>query len=158
MQITFITVGNLKEKYLVDAIAEYKKRLSIYAKVDDIELKEVKISNEDNLAEINNALVTEGDKIIERIPDGAYVVALCVEGKGIDTHALSRLVGDAKDKSGKICFIIGSSYGLADSVKSRADFRLSLSNLTYPHQLARVMLYESVYRSMTILAGKRYHK
>ena len=158
MQITFITVGNLKEKYLVDGIAEYKKRLSIYAKVDDIELKEVKISNEDNLAEINNALNQEGEKIIERIPDGAYVVALCVEGKGIDSVALARIVKGAQDSTGKICFVIGSSYGLADSVKSRADFRLSLSKLTYPHQLARLMLFESVYRSMTIINNKRYHK
>ena len=158
MQVTFITVGNLKEKYLIEAIGEYKKRLTIYAKVDDVELKEVKIANEDNLVEIENALNLEGDKIISRIPDGAYVVALCVEGVSVDSTKLANLVGEARDKSGKICFIIGSSYGLSDKVKSKADFKLSLSKLTYPHQLARVMLYESVYRSMTILAGKRYHK
>lgn len=158
MQITFITVGNLKEKYLVEGIAEYKKRLSIYAKVDDIELKEVKIANEDNEAEISNALSDEGDKILSRIPDGAYVVALCVEGKAIDSVALARIVKDAQDSTGKICFVIGSSYGLADKVKSRADCKLSLSRLTYPHQLARLMLFESVYRSMTIINNKRYHK
>lgn len=158
MQVTFITVGSLKEKYLVEAITEYKKRLSIYAKIDDIELKEVKISNEDNTAEIESALNTEGDKILSRIPDGAYVVALCVEGVALDSIALSSLVGEARDKSGKICFIIGSSYGLNDRVKNKADFKLSISKLTYPHQLVRVMLYESVYRSFTILNGKKYHK
>lgn len=158
MQVTFITVGSLKEKYLVDAVAEYHKRLSSYARVELIELKEVKLSNENNTMEIANALKEEGAKIIERIPDGAYVVSLCVEGKSIDSLAFAKLVGEAQDRSGKICFIIGSSYGLADAVKSRSDYKLSLSRLTYPHQLARVMLYESVYRSFAILNGKRYHK
>lgn len=158
MQITFITIGKLQEKYLIDAVAEYKKRLTAYAKIDDVELKETKIINEDNQTEIANALSDEGDKILSRVPDGAYVVALCVEGKGVDSMELSRIVKDAQDSTGKICFIIGSSYGLADKVKQRADFKLSLSKLTYPHQLARVMLYESVYRSMTIITGKRYHK
>lgn len=158
MQITFITVGSLKEKYLIDGISEYKKRLTTYAKIDDVELKETKIQNEDNQVEISNALSDEGDKILSRIPDGAYVVALCVEGKCIDSMELARIVKSAQDSTGKICFIIGSSYGLSDKVKQRADFKLSLSKLTYPHQLARVMLYESVYRSMTIINGKRYHK
>ena len=158
MQITFITIGKLQEKYLIDAVAEYKKRLTAYAKIDDVELKETKIINEDNQTEIANALSDEGDKILSRIPDGAYVVALCVEGKVIDSMELARIVKSAQDNTGKICFIIGSSYGLADKVKQRADFKLSLSKLTYPHQLARVMLYESVYRSMTIITGKRYHK
>lgn len=158
MQVTFITVGSLKEKYLVDAVAEYKKRLNTYARVDEVELKEARIANENNATEISNALKEEGAKILERIPDGAYVVSLCVEGKSIDSVTLSKLVGEAQDRSGKICFIIGSSYGLSDAVKARSDYKLSLSRLTYPHQLARVMLYESVYRSFTILNGKKYHK
>lgn len=158
MQVTFITVGNLKEKYLLEAVAEYQKRLSIYARVELVELKEVKIANENNSTEIANALKEEGAKIIERIPDGAYVVSLCVEGKSIDSISLAKLVGKVQDSSGKICFIIGSSYGLSDTVKARSDYKLSLSALTFPHQLARVMLYESVYRSFTILNGKKYHK
>lgn len=157
-QLTIITIGSLKEKFWTDAVAEYKKRLGLYAKVDEINLKEEKILNEDSLSDINSALNAEGDKILSKIPEGAWVVALCVEGKQVDSIRLASLIGDAVDKTGKVCFIIGSSHGLADKVKSRADFKLSISQLTFPHQLVRVSLYEMLYRSFTIRAGKKYHK
>ena len=93
-----------------------------------------------------------------RIPEGAYTIALCVEGKMLSSEALAALVGKAKDETGKLCLIIGSSYGLSPAVKAKADFRLSLSPMTFPHQLMRVILAEALYRSFTILAGKTYHK
>lgn len=158
MTVKVITVGTLKEKYLAEAVAEYKKRLSQYAKVEELELSEVRIANEDNRDEIVRALDAEADKILGAIPDGAFKIALCVEGKEYSSEGLAELVGEARDRSGKLCLIIGSSHGLSDRVKRAADVKLSFSKLTFPHQLIRVNLYEALYRSFTILAGKRYHK
>ena len=156
--VTIITVGTLKESYLREAVAEYKKRLSQYARVEEIELKEERINNEDNRAEINAALDKEADKILAAIPKDALKIALCVEGKQYTSEELARLIGEGNDRGGKIAFIIGSSYGLSEKVKKECDVRLSFSKLTFPHQLMKVILFESVYRSFTILAGKRYHK
>ena len=147
-QITVITVGTLKEDYLKDAVSEYKKRLSQYARVDEINLKEEKIHNEDDLSEIKRALDAKG----------AATIALCVEGKQYDSVALAGLIGRMNDQGGKIALIIGSSHGLSDKVKNASDLRLSVSALTFPHQLMRVILFETLYRSFTILAGKKYHK
>mgnify|MGYP003297226821 CR=1 FL=1 len=156
--ITVISVGTLKETYLKDAVAEYKKRLSQYARVDEINIKEEKIANEDDSAEVRRALEAEADKIISAIPKGAGKIALCVEGKQYDSVSLSGLIGKMADESGKIALIIGSSHGLSERVKRECDVRLSVSALTFPHQLMRVILFEALYRSFTILAGKKYHK
>ena len=156
--ITIITVGTLKESYLKDGVAEYKKRLSQYARVEEINIKEEKIQNEDDLSEVKKALESEADKILAAIPKGAGKIALCVEGKQYDSIALANLIGRITDESGKIALIIGSSHGLSDRVKSECDVRLSFSALTFPHQLMRVILFEALYRSFTILAGKKYHK
>ena len=156
--MTLITVGTLKEDYLKDAIAEYKKRLSQYARVEEINLKEERIANEDNRAEIERALSAEGDRIIASIPKSSAKIAMCVEGKQYDSPALASLIGRLGDEKGRITLIIGSSHGLAEKVKKECDVRLSLSSLTFPHQLMRVILFEALYRSFTILAGKRYHK
>ncbi len=158
MQVTLITVGTLKEPYLKEAVKEYDKRLSTYAKVDWISLGEEKISDEENPKQIENALRIEGDKILAAIPEGAYTVTLCVEGKQLSSEELATVVGNAKDTTGKICFIIGSSHGLSPHVKAKSMMRLSFSRLTFPHQLMRVILLESIYRSFTILHGKKYHK
>lgn len=156
--LTIISVGNLKEGYLREAAAEYKKRLSQYARVEEIEIKEERISDEDNRAEIDGALSREADKILSKLPKDALKIALCVEGKQYSSEELSRLIGEGCDKGGKIALVIGSSYGLSERVKRECDVRLSFSRLTFPHQLMKVILLESVYRSFTILAGKRYHK
>ena len=148
----------MKEKYLTDAIAEYEKRLSAFARVDTVVLREEPIKNEDNPREIEAALAREADAIFSRIPEGAAVFALCIEGKEYPSEELAKKIGEEVDRGGKICFIIGSSHGLSPRVKARADLRLSFSKMTFPHQLVRVLLLESVYRSFTILAGKRYHK
>ena len=156
--ITLISVGTLKEGYLKEAVSEYKKRLSQYARVDEVNIKEERIANEDDQSEIARALDSEADKILAAIPKGAGKIALCVEGKQYDSVALARLIGKMNDESGKIALIIGSSHGLSDRVKKECDVRLSISALTFPHQLMRVILFEALYRSFTILAGKKYHK
>ena len=156
--VTVITVGTLKESYLREAVAEYKKRLSQYARVEEIELKEERISDEDNRAQITAALDSEADRILNAIPKGAMKIALCVEGKQYSSEELAEIIGRGSDGSGKIAFIIGSSYGLCERVKRECDIRLSFSKLTFPHQLMKVILFESIYRSFTILHGKRYHK
>ena len=158
LQLTLITVGTLKEQYLLDAAQEYKKRLSQYAKVEDIVIKEERIRDEDNRAEIDSALASEGERILSRIPNGAYTVALCVEGKQFSSPSLAKKLLDETTNQGKLCLIIGSSHGLAGKVKEAADLRLSVSELTFPHQLMRVMLLEIIYRSLTIIHGKKYHK
>lgn len=157
-QLTVITVGNLKESYLREAVAEYKKRLSQYARVEELELKEERISNEDNRAEIEGALDREADKILSAIPKDAMKIALCVEGKQYSSEELAALIAKGNDTSGKIALIIGSSYGLSERVKRECDVRLSFSKLTFPHQLMKVILFESLYRSYTIIHNKRYHK
>ena len=156
--ITIISVGTLKEGYLKDAVGEYKKRLSQYARVDEINIKEETIRDEDDQSEIARALDSEAEKILAAIPKGASKIALCVEGKQYDSPALAKLIGKMADQSGKIALIIGSSHGMSERVKSECDLRLSFSQMTFPHQLMRVMLFEALYRSFTILAGKRYHK
>ena len=156
--LTLISVGTLKEDYLKEAVAEYKKRLSQYAKVEEISLKEEAIKNEDDRSEIKRALDAEGARILSSAPKDSYKIALCVEGKEYDSPALAALLGSAIDSNGKITFIIGSSHGLSDTVKKECDARISFSKLTFPHQLMRVILTEALDRSFTILAGKKYHK
>lgn len=156
--LTLITVGTLKEKYLVDAVAEYKKRLSQFARVDEINIKEEKINNEDDPSEIARALDVEADKILGAMPKDAMKIALCVEGKAYDSPTLAKLIGKMVDERGKIALVIGSSHGLSERVKKECQTRLSVSALTFPHQLMRVILMEALYRSFTILAGKKYHK
>ena len=119
---------------------------------------EEKINNEDDKSEIERALRAEGEKIIAAIPKGSAKIALCVEGREYSSPELASLIGRLCDESGKITLIIGSSHGLSESVKRECQIRLSISRLTFPHQLMRVVLFETLYRSFTILAGKRYHK
>ena len=156
--LTIISVGSLKEDYLREAVSEYKKRLSQYARVDEVNIKEERISNEDDRSEIAKALDLEADKIIAAIPKGAQKIALCVEGRQYDSPELAKIIGGMADKSGKIALIIGSSHGLSERVKRECELRFSVSKLTFPHQLMRVVLFETLYRSFTILAGKKYHK
>ena len=158
VNVTFISVGTLKEGYLKEACAEYKKRLMQYARVDEINLKEESIRNEDDASEIERALAAEGEKILAAAPKDSYKIAMCVEGTQYDSPALAQIISRAVDKSGKITLIIGSSHGLADTVKRKCDLRLSISKLTFPHQLIRPVLYEVMYRSFTIISGKKYHK
>ena len=157
IKCTFITQGALKEDYLSRAVEEYKKRISAFAEVTEINLKDEKLITE-SPAEVSAALETEADRILARIPEGAYTVALCVEGKELSSEAFASLISDASDTRGKICFIIGSSYGLSPRVKQKADARISFSRMTFPHGLMRAILAEQVYRAFSIVKGKKYHK
>ena len=158
MIITLITVGSLKEDYLKDAVTEYKKRLSQYARVEEVNIKEELIRDEENPAEVAKALDAEAKKIIASMPKDSYKIAMCIEGKQYSSTELAEIVKRANDASGKMTLVIGSSHGLSESVKRECDLRLSFSKLTFPHQLMRVILYEALYRSFTIVAGKKYHK
>ena len=158
LRIRLIVTGSLKESYLRAAAAEYEKRLGSYAKVDIIELKECRIADQPTPAEIEGALEKEAEAILAAIPDRAYTVALCVEGKQLSSEQLAQKIDTVMQNSGELCLIIGSSHGLSPRVKSAADFKLSVSALTFPHQLMRVLLLETVYRSLSILHGGKYHK
>ena len=158
-QITVLCVGRLKESYLAAACAEYQKRLQTLCKLQIIELPPVKLPDDPAPAQIAQALEKEGAAILEKIPQGAAVVALCVEGKQMTSEGFSRLLSDyATAGKDKVCFLIGGSFGLSDTVKRRADRRLSVSEMTFPHQLFRVMLLEQIYRAKQIEKGTKYHK
>lgn len=159
LKLKFITVGSLAEKHWRDACDEYKKRLSLSFKVEDCELKETKIAKDPTEGDIRAVLENEADKILSQIPPRAFTVALCIEGKQLSSTELAALI-DTKATEGysDICFIIGSSHGLSERVKKAANARLSMSRLTFPHQLARVMLFEAVYRAGEINRGSKYHK
>lgn len=156
-KITIVSVGSMKEKYFAEAIAEYEKRISAYAKIADINLKEEPL-DEGSDKEIAAALEREADRIFEVLPPRAYKIALCVEGKSLSSEKLAELIGSARDSVGEVALIIGSSHGLSPRVKSACDYRLSVSALTFPHRLMRVILTEALYRALSILNGGKYHK
>ena len=158
MTLDIITVGTLKEDYLRAGIEEYKKRISAYARVQIHELKEERVANEDDAVSIDRALEAEAEKILARLAPDAYKVALCVEGTQYDSVALASVLERGSAKSGKLALVIGSSHGLSENVKRACDLRLSISKLTFPHQLMRLSLMEILYRSFSIMAGKKYHK
>ena len=158
LRIKLITVGTLKESYLREAVREYEKRLGAYAKVEIVELKEGRVAENPSAAEISAVLEKEADAILSAIPPRAYTVALCVEGQQRSSEQLATLLEEAMSRSSDLCLVIGSSHGLSPRVKKAADFRLSVSALTFPHQLMRVLLLETVYRSLSILHGSKYHK
>jgi 23S rRNA (pseudouridine1915-N3)-methyltransferase len=158
LRIKLITVGTLKESYLREAVREYEKRLGAYAKVEILELKEGRVAENPSPAEISAVLEKEADAILAAIPPRAYTIALCVEGKSRSSEELATLLDEAMSRSSDLCLVIGSSHGLAPRVKQAADYRLSVSALTFPHRLMRVLLLETVYRSLSILHGSKYHK
>ena len=159
LNITIIAVGKLKEPYLRDASAEYQKRLSASCKLNIIELNPEKLSDNPSAKEIENALNNEAKKIIEKIPKGAKVYSMCIEGKQRTSEELSAEIDSlAVEGASNIVFIIGGSFGLSDEVKKLSAFRLSMSKMTFPHQIARIMLLEQIYRAMQISMGTKYHK
>ena len=158
LSVKIITVGTLKESYLRDAVAEYTKRLSGFCKPTIVELKESKLSDSPSDKEIASALDTEAKAILAQISPRSYKIAMCVEGKQMPSEKLAATLERISTEASEVCFIIGSSFGLSDKVKAAADLKLSVSELTFPHQLLRVMLLESIYRAFTITAGTKYHK
>lgn len=159
LNIKFICVGKLRERFYIDAFNEYARRLSAYCKFECAELNETKLGDKPSDKEIENALVRESADIEKAIPKDAYVIAMCVGAKQLKSEELAQKINSlALSGKGKICFIIGGSFGMAESVKQRADMRLGMSEMTFPHHLARVMLTEQIYRSFKIIEGSRYHK
>ena len=159
LNITIIAIGKLKEQYLRDASAEYTKRLSTLCKLTIVELPAEKLSDNPSQKEVLNALMAEGKKIIEKIPKGSRVYAMCIEGKQRSSEELSlELDTAAANGISSVTFIIGGSFGLSDDVKALSSHRLSMSRMTFPHQIARIMLLEQIYRSLQISIGTKYHK
>ena len=157
--ITVLCVGKLKEAYFRDACAEYVKRLGGFAKVQIVELDEERLPDAPSAAQIEAALAAEGKRMMEKIPRGAAVVALCIEGREQSSEALAATLSRwAVEGISHVVFVIGSSFGLSPEVKAAAKLKLSMSPMTFPHQLARVMLLEQVYRACQIEAGGKYHK
>ena len=159
MDITLICVGKLKEKFYQEAAAEYAKRLKGYCKLSIVELAEQRLSKNPSLGEIQGALEKEGDAIRSKIPPNSSVIALAVEGTMRSSEELAAMVSAWSHNAAKhLVFVIGGSYGLHPSVKAGAWAALSMSPMTFPHQLARVMLCEQIYRGLQILRGAPYHK
>ena len=158
-RVTVLCVGKLKERFYADAAAEYVKRLQRYCKLEIIELPEQRLPEDPSPAEIQRALRAEGAAIREKLPKGGAVVALCIEGKPCSSEELSRRMADFGIQGRtQVTFIIGGSFGLDEDVKKQADWRLSMSPMTVPHHLARVMLLEQIYRACQIAEGTKYHK
>ena len=157
--ITLIAMGRLKEKFYISAAAEYEKRMKGYCQFQLIELPEVRLSDSPSPAEISAALEKEADSIMEKIPKGAWFCALTPEGKMLSSESLAEKMQTVK-LTGKnsACFFIGSSFGMSQRLKDMADFRLSMSPMTFPHHLARIMVLEQLYRAEAIQAGSKYHK
>lgn len=159
LNIQIICVGRLRENHYIAAFAEYEKRLKPFCRFELTELSETRLPQNPSQAEIDAGLLKEAAEILKRLPQSAYVTALCVEGEQLSSEAFSALLQKCADTGVKsLCFVIGSSFGLDKSVKARADFLLSLSKMTFPHHLARVILAEQIYRGVMILEGSKYHK
>ena len=159
LNITIACVGKLKESYLRDACAEYAKRLSAFCRLQIAEVDEERLPDKPSDAQIAAALAAEGKRLLARVPAGAALIALCIEGKEMSSPELARRLEQlAVSGTSHVVLMIGGSWGLSDEVKNSAALRLSMSPMTFPHQLARVMLLEQLYRAMQISAGGKYHK
>ncbi len=158
IKVTVIALGKLKEKYLAEAQKEYSKRLSRYCDLNIIELEPVRLPENPSQAEIDNALDKECEMIMKKIPSNSKVFTLCVEGKEMGSPEFAKKIESLSNMGNNIVFIIGSSYGLSEAIKKQSDTRLSVSSMTFPHQLFRVMLLEQTYRAFKIIEGSTYHK
>ena len=158
-KITVICVGRLKEKFYIAAAAEYVKRLHRFCDLEIVELPEYRLSDNPSPSEIEKALASESRLISDKIPHGSTVAALCIEGNPCSSESLAcRLQEIAVSSRPHITFLIGGSVGLDKNLKSRCDWRLSMSPMTFPHHMARVMLLEQIYRAYQIQSGTKYHK
>ena len=158
LTVKLITVGTLKESYLREAAAEYEKRLNAFCRPEIVQLKESKLPEDPSEGQISAALSAEGKQILAAMPARAYRIAMCVEGTQLSSEQLAQKLEEVGQTHGTVCLVIGSSYGIAPEVKAASDYRLSVSKLTFPHQLMRVLLLETLYRSLGITRGTKYHK
>jgi 23S rRNA (pseudouridine1915-N3)-methyltransferase len=159
LNVTLLCVGKLKEKFYAAAVEEYRKRLRSHCKLEILELPEERLPEGPSQALIDGALDREADRILAKVPKNAALVALCVEGKLLSSEELARQLNTfAVGGDSALCFVIGGSFGLHPRVKKAARLRLSMSPMTFPHHLARVMVLEQIYRAFQIEAGTKYHK
>lgn len=158
IKVQLIALGKLKEKYLENAVSEYQKRLSRYCKLEIVELEPIRLPEKPSQAEIDSALSREAEMIIKKIPQNSDIFTLCVEGKPLSSEKFAENVALSQNGGKNLTFIIGSSYGLSEKVKALSRLRLSFSQMTFPHQLFRVMLLEQIYRAFKINEGSAYHK
>ncbi len=158
INVKLIALGNLKEGYLREAFSEYAKRLSAFSRFECVELKEYRLPDSPSPTEIDTALEDEAKRILSLLSPRAYKIALCIEGKQFSSEELSKKIDEAAERTSEIIFIIGSSHGLSEKVKAACDLRLSISKMTFPHQLMRVVMAEAIYRSFSISKGTKYHK
>ena len=158
-EITLITMGKLKEKFYISAAAEYEKRMKGYCQFKLLELPESRLPENPSSAQITAGLEKEAEVILTKVPKGAWFCVLTPEGKMLSSEALADKLHDIKTNGkSSACFLIGSSFGIAERIKNLADFRLSMSPMTFPHHLARIMVLEQLYRAEAIQAGSKYHK
>lgn len=156
IKVKIVAVGKVKEKYFLDGIKEYEKRLSRYADFKIVEIKEENFIAEPNESQKQEILKKEGNSLKKELK--GYIVAMCIEGKKFDSVGFSKLIKDIKAQSGEITFVIGGSYGLSDEIKSLANLKMSVSDMTFPHTLFRLLLVEQLYRAFSIEAEGKYHK
>ena len=156
MKIQIIHAGDFKESYFTEAFAEYSKRISAFCDFSDITIKERPVTE---VSLVDKALQAEGQEILSHIAPRAFVIALCIEGKGQSSEELAQTIKKCTNEGfSNIVFVIGSSHGLSEEIKKRANLKLSFSKMTFPHQLMRVILAEQIYRAFSILNGGKYHK
>jgi 23S rRNA (pseudouridine1915-N3)-methyltransferase len=159
LSVRLVCCGRLRERHYIQAMAEYEKRLGALCRFEVIELPEQRLAENPSAREIEAALEKEAQNIEKNIPAGAAVAALCIEGRQLSSEELAAFLEErALSGCSRVAFLIGSSFGLAERIKKSADVRLSMSKMTFPHHLARVMLTEQIYRAFQISAGTRYHK
>jgi 23S rRNA (pseudouridine1915-N3)-methyltransferase len=159
LNVKLICVGKMRERFFIDAFEEYRKRLGAFCRLELSEPTELRLPEKPSPAEIETALEREAREIEKQIPPDAYVVALCVEGKEIPSEGMAELILQ-RENSGKpkLCFVIGGSFGLSDCIKERANFKLSMSKMTFLHEFARLILVEQIYRAFKIIKGEKCHK
>lgn len=159
VSVKIIAVGRLKEPYFKAAFDEYAKRLSPFCRLTAEEIEQERLPDSPSDKEIEKALETEAEKILAKIPSGSCVIPLCIEGKQRTSEGFAELIGSRISAgTGSFVFIIGGSFGLAEKVKSAGSIRLSMSEMTFPHRLARIMLAEQLYRAFSIINNRKYHK
>lgn len=157
-KIKLVCVGKMKENYFVSAFQEYAKRLQRYCSLEVIEIADVSVPDRPSDAQIEEVLKKEGELLLKKLFGERNIVALCVEGKQMDSETFSDMIKDSALQGDSLCFVIGGSHGLWKPVKERAVCRLSFSKMTLPHQLMRVVLTEQIYRGFKIISGEQYHK
>lgn len=159
MRIRIVCIGKLKERYWSEAVEEYSKRLSRYCELEIVQLKEARLPDKASLADEQNVIFEEGQSILKNIKEGSQVITLEIKGKELSSEGLSAYLGELQlEGKSDLTFVIGGSLGLSEQVSARADFKLSFSRMTFPHQMMRVILLEQIYRTFKILRNETYHK